>query len=429
MRTASASPDDDLAVYTGRLKRDLLELATIGQDPKSRGIYRIGFSEQDMLARTWLRERIEKAGGQASLDGAGNVIGRFAGKEDLAPVLVGSHIDTAPAGGMFDGTLGVLAGLESMRALADAGQTLRRPVELVAFADEEGRFGGMFGAQALCGQITADWVHNAHDVDGMRLVDAMKVHGLDPMAALEAARQPKDVHAFLELHIEQGPVLEQERATIGLVEGIAGIFKWVVHLVGKAAHAGTSPMHMRSDAFMGLVDFAHEISRIIDEDGTEHSRLTVGKVELVPGNPHTIPGEVIFSLVGRDMDPQVMNELANSCRKVLSSIARRHNLNFDFEQLSWLEPQACDDGLLGIFEAQADALGLSHRRMPSGAGHDTQFMAGLTRAAMIFVPSVGGISHAPDEWTHWSDVENGANVLLRTLAVVANEPDDGSDDT
>lgn len=411
---------DDLAIDTRRLKRDVLELATIGQHPESRGIYRLGFSDEDTRARQWLCERIAQAGGRASLDGAGNVVGRFDGTHELAPVLVGSHIDSVPAGGMFDGTLGVLAGLESMRALHECGRRLRRPVELIAFADEEGRFGGMFGVQALCGQITADWVHKAHDVDGLRLVDAMKSQGLDPMAALEAVRRPEDVHAFLEMHIEQGPVLEQHRTTIGLVEGIAGVFKWVVRLVGRAAHAGTSPMAMRSDAFMGLADFAHEISRIVDEDGTEHSRLTVGKVELLPGNPHTIPGEVIFSLVGRDIKSQAMHELANSCRKVLSSIARRHQLNFDFEQLSWLEPQACDAGLLDIFEAQADALGLSHIRMPSGAGHDTQFMASFTRAAMIFVPSVGGISHAPDEWTHWSDVESGANVLLRTLVVVAD---------
>ncbi|MCH9683705.1 MAG: Zn-dependent hydrolase [Deltaproteobacteria bacterium] len=404
-----------------RLKRDILELAKIGQDPATRGVTRLGFSDADMQARSWLMTRIADAGGSAGLDGAGNVVGRFAGAADLPPVLVGSHIDSVPAGGMFDGTLGVLAGVEAMRTLGDLNRTLHRPVEVIAFADEEGRFGGMFGAQAVCGQLTADWIHNAHDVDGIRLADAMQAQGLDPMAALDAARRPDDIHAYLELHIEQGPVLEQERKNIGLVDGIAGVFKWIVRLVGKAAHAGTSPMHMRSDAFMGLADFAHEISRIIEEDGSAHSRLTVGKVELLPGNPHTIPGEVIFSLVGRDMSPQVMSDLADSCRKVLSAIARRHHLKFEFEQLSWLEPQGCDAGLLQVFEDHADRLGLSHLHMPSGAGHDTQFMACLTRAALIFVPSVGGTSHAPDEWTHWVDAENGANVLLRTLAAVADE--------
>jgi N-carbamoyl-L-amino-acid hydrolase len=411
----------ELRVDAERLKSDLLELADIGREPNSRGIRRLGFSDEDMRARAWLRERIEAAGGRAWLDGAGNVVGRFEGTEDLPPVLTGSHIDSVPAGGMFDGTLGVLAGLESMRALAARGYKTRRPIELIAFADEEGRFGGMFGAQALCGQITAEWVLKAHDVDGYGLSEAMRSQGLDPMAALEAARRHEDVHAFLELHIEQGPVLEAKHCRIGLVSGIAGVFKWMVRLVGKAAHAGTSPMNQRSDAFMGLADFAHELSRIIDEDGSEHSRLTVGKVELKPGNPHTIPGEVEFSLVGRDIESAVMANIADSCRKVLSTIARKHNLQFHFEQLSWLEPQKCDANLLEVFRTHADALGLSHMTMPSGAGHDTQFMTTLTRAAMIFVPSVAGISHAPDEWTHWVDVENGANVLLRAIAQVADE--------
>jgi len=409
----------DLRIDLHRLRHDLIELSKIGSRSDTNGIYRLGFSEEDMQARAWLRGRIEDAGGVAEIDGAGNVVGRFAGREELAPVITGSHIDTVPAGGMFDGTLGVVAGLEAVRTMRDLGYTPRRPLELIAFADEEGRFGGMLGAQAIAGQTNVEWILNAHDVDGVSLESTMRAQGMDPMSVLEVARRPEHVHAFLELHIEQGPVLERERKTIGIVEGIAGVFKWVVHLVGKAAHAGTSPMKMRSDAFMGLADFAHEISRIIDEDGSEHSRLTVGKVELLPGNPHTIPGEVIFSLVGRDLDPEIMENLADSCRKVLSAIARRHNLKFDFEQLSWLEPQPCDLGLAELFEIEAKAIGAECMRMPSGAGHDTQFMATLTRAAMIFVPSVNGISHAPDEWTHWSDVEIGANVLLRTLARVA----------
>jgi N-carbamoyl-L-amino-acid hydrolase len=178
-------------------------------------------------------------------------------------------------------------------------------------------------------------------------------------------------------------------------------------------------MNMRSDAFMGLADFAHEIPRIIDEDGTDRSRLTVGKVELKPGSPHTIPGEALFTLVGRDSDEDVMHELCNSCRKSLSAIARRHKLKFEYEQISWLAPMKCDLEVVEMLEREASVLEYSFLRMPSGAGHDTQFLSEITRAGLVFVPSVGGVSHSPDEWTHWSDIECGANLLLNAAIALA----------
>lgn len=399
-----------------RLKGDLLALGQIGRSPDDRGLYRMAFTDADMEARRWLLARYAAAGAEGRLDGAANVVGRWPGSDPDAPAIVlGSHIDSVPAGGMFDGALGVLAAVEAMRALSDAGRTLRHPVEVVAFSDEEGRFGGMFGVQAYTGRLTLDDVETMVDPDGLTLVEAMDRQGLNARAALEAARRPEEVAAFLELHIEQGPVLEAKGTQIGVVVGISGIFKWKVQLLGKADHAGTAPMDMRSDAFMGLADFAHEIPRIIDEDGTERSRLTVGKVDLFPGHPHTVPGQAVFTLVGRDTDPAVLEELATACRKALSAIARRRGLHFDFEQMSWLTPRPCDESILTHFRESAAALHLSQMDMPSGAGHDTQFMTELTRAGMIFVPSVKGVSHAPDEWTAWDDVGHGANVLLHAL--------------
>lgn len=414
-KTQRKKSNTDLHIQLDRLQDDLYEIAKIGYNPDDKGIYRQAYSDADMEARQWLLDRIEAAGGKGYLDAAGNVIGRWFDDLSGPSVVVGSHTDSVPAGGMFDGVLGVLAGLESIRCLKEANIKPKRPIELVSFADEEGYFGGMFGVQAYCGQVTLQWIQSAHTAGGLKLTDAMERQGLDPKKVLDIARNPQSIHAFLELHIEQGPMLETDNIEIGVVEGISGVFKWVVTLKGKANHAGTAPMHMRSDAFMGLVDFAHEIPRIISEDGTDKSRLTVGKVELKPGNPHTIPGEVEFSLVGRDIDNSVMLELGRSCRKVLSSIARRHNLHFDFEELSWLTPSACDKGIVKTFCDKADKLGLSNVVMPSGAGHDTQFMAEVAPAGMIFVPSVGGISHAPDEWTNWRDVENGANVLVNAI--------------
>nr|WP_204101096.1 Zn-dependent hydrolase [Saliniradius amylolyticus] len=403
-----------MAIDIGRLQNDLLELSHIGYDPETKGIFRPGFSPADMESRRWLIDKFEKEGFHARMDGAGNVIG-CNHKDPKGPVLgIGSHIDSVPAGGMFDGTLGVMAGLEIMRVIRDNKLDCPMPLEVYAFAEEEGRFGGMLGAQAIAGDLTPEWLENAHDPSGVYLKDAMAECGLNAFDALDAHVKPEHFRAFLELHIEQGPVLERIKKPIGVVEGISGVYKWIVKLIGKANHAGTAPMDMRSDAFMGLADFAHEIPRIIDEEGTDKTRLTVGKVDLKPGYAHTVPGEADFTLVGRDTDPQVMRNVADACRRVLSSIARRHNLMFEFEQLSWLEPQPMAKAAIDAFRRHAKALGLDYEVMPSGAGHDAQFMARITETGMIFVPSLGGISHAPDEWTHWRDIEDGTNLLLHT---------------
>ncbi|GAB3028191.1 Zn-dependent hydrolase [Bowmanella dokdonensis] len=412
----SQSPRIDLS----RLQNDLIELSHIGYDPETKGICRLGFTEADMQARQWLIDKFNKEGFHGRLDSAGNVIGSTS-KEGKGPVVaMGSHIDTVPAGGMFDGTLGVLAGLECMRVVRDAGLKCEFPLEVYAFAEEEGRFGGMMGVQAITGELTPQWLETAHDASHVYLKDEMERAGLNAIEALNAHIDPKHFRAFLELHIEQGPVLERIKKPIGVVEAISGVYKWLVRLIGKANHAGTAPMDMRSDAFMGLADFAHEIPRIIAEEGSDKSRLTVGRVELKPGYAHTVPGEAEFTLVGRDTDPQTMRNLADACRRVLSSIARKHNLMFEFEQMSWLEPQAMADEVIQAFCRQAQEMGLDYEVMPSGAGHDAQYMAKITPTGMIFVPSVGGISHAPDEWTHWQDIELGTNLLLNTALEYAN---------
>ena len=352
------------------------------------------------------------------MDGAGNVCGRY-GPDDRPCIMMASHLDSVPAGGIFDGTLGVIAGLEVIRVIQENNITLKHPLEVIGTSEEEGRFGGMLGAQALTGALTLDWLTGATDPGGETIMDAMAKYGLDYHEALHARRHPDSIKAFIELHIEQGPVLEASGESIGVVEGISGVFKWLVRLIGKADHAGTAPMNMRSDAFMGVADFAHEIPRIIDEDGTDKSRLTIGRVELKPGYAHTIPGESEFTLVGRDMSPDTMNELANSCRKALSAIARRHNLMFEYDEMSWLDPKACDAGIIDLLSRQSEKLSLPYKLMPSGAGHDAQFFTDITPTGMIFIPSVGGISHAPDEWSHWDDVEKGCNVLLNAVLELA----------
>ncbi|HMB74517.1 MAG TPA: Zn-dependent hydrolase, partial [Gammaproteobacteria bacterium] len=287
-----------MTVDIERIKTTLLELAKFGFNEHDKGVYRLGFSEVDWEARRWLMNLLDSEGFDPRMDGAGNVYGCY-GPPGKPTVTIGSHLDSVPAGGIFDGALGVVAGLEVLRVCAAERLTLESPIEVLATSEEEGRFGGMLGAQAIAGVLTPEFLLNAHDADGNKLADAMRARGLEPIQAMDARRTKDTMRAFIELHVEQGPVLDKLGKTIGVVDSIAGVFKWIIHLKGKADHAGTAPMDMRSDAFMGMADFAHEIPRIIAENGTERSRLTVGKVELKPGSPHTIPGEAIFTLVGR----------------------------------------------------------------------------------------------------------------------------------
>jgi len=401
-----------------RLKANLLELSKIGFNEQDRGVYRPGFSDADMASRSWLLKKAREQGFEHFMDGAGNVFFGL-GKLDKPAVLMGSHIDTVPAGGIFDGALGVMSAFEVLQTLQENNIELEAPVWGVGTAEEEGRFGGMLGSQAITGCLNPDWLLSAHDADNVYLKDAMADHGLNAMDALDAKWQPEQLKAFFELHVEQGPVLFQKDLQIGVVDGISGVFKWIVHLKGKADHAGTAPMDMRSDAFMGLADFAHEIERIIAENGTDKTRITVGKVELKPGHPHTVPGEAIFTIVGRDMSEDVMKDLATACRKALSAIARKHRLMFEYEQVSWLEPKHCSEKLTKLIEAQVKGRDFTYLRMPSGAGHDAQFFTDITDAGLIFIPSVNGVSHAPDEWSHWHDVTAGGNILLDSVLAVA----------
>jgi N-carbamoyl-L-amino-acid hydrolase len=248
----------------------------------------------------------------------------------------------------------------------------------------------------------------------------MRRHGYDPVAALDAARDPEAIASYLELHIEQGPVLDRLQKSVGIVDEITGLFTWSVCLRGEANHAGTTPMDMRNDAFMGLADFAHEVPRILAENGSDRSRATIGKAQILPGAANTVPGLVEFSLDVRDTSEAILDDLASAFRKALSAIARRRNLMFEFEQMSYLRPVACHPRIVNRLMDHARKLGLEYQRMPSGAAHDAQIMGSRVPVGMIFVPSKNGQSHSPAEWTAWSDIEAGANLMLQTVLELAD---------
>ncbi|WP_407699766.1 Zn-dependent hydrolase [Stieleria sedimenti] len=408
-----------MSVNLERIKNDIHELAEIGRCRDDRGIYRMAFTDADMEGKRWLKDRIEQAGFEPRTDGAVNVSAELSGSTDEPRILVGSHIDTVPCAGALDGTLGVIVALECLRCLHEQGVVPERTIELIAFSDEEGRFGGMFGSQAVCGQLNPDVLATLSDLDGVLLGDELRRHGFDPRGALDAARDPETIASYLELHIEQGPVLDRGQKSVGIVDEITGLFTWSVCLKGEANHAGTTPMEMRHDAFMGLADFASAIPRILDENGSARSRATIGKAQILPGAANTVPGIVEFSLDVRDTSPEILADLGNAFRKALSAIARRRNLMFEFQQKSYLPPVAADPGIVKRLLRQAEQLELTHLQMHSGAAHDAQIMGSMVPVGMIFVPSKNGQSHSPAEWTAWTDIEAGANLMLYSLMDLA----------
>jgi N-carbamoyl-L-amino-acid hydrolase len=295
-----------------------------------------------------------------------------------------------------------------------AGIAPVRPVEVVCTADEEGRFGGMFGSQAICGEVGPDWIEAAVDDTGVRLADAMRAQGFDPAGV--AARDPREIAVFLELHVEQGPVLEKAGIPAGIVSAVSGVFNWTVTLSGEANHSGTTPMELRRDAFRGLADFGAAIPSILAQAGGPDTRLTVGKLELSPNFPHSIAGKAVFSIIGRDIEEARMKALAEACRGEIARAAGAHGLGVTIAQQSWLPPAPLDPGVVQRLADIAKSSGVPAQIMPSGAGHDAQTFSRHCPAGLIFVPSIGGISHSPNEDTEWSDVEQGANLLARAIA-------------
>jgi len=409
----------ELQVNAQRLREDIDALAQIGRQ-EDHGIYRMSFSPGDMAGREWLRRRIADSGLTLHQDGAANISARLNWDDKSPAVMAGSHIDTVPGAGHLDGALGVVCALEALRVLQEEGVALRRPLEAIAFTDEEGRFGGLFGSQAVAGLVTPEYLHNACDLDGVTLVDAMVQQGLDARDALHAQRAPGSIHAYVELHIEQGPVLDRKGVSIGVVDAITGLFKWEITLSGAANHAGTTPMDMRADAFQGLAEFAGQIDRVLEEYGGPRSTATIGRVELKPGAANVVPGQAIFSLDVRDADDATLKVLAEAFRRALSAIARRRGLMFEFAVLSEITPVRSAAQVVHTIDQAVEASGLSATHLTSGAAHDAQIIAGIAPAGMIFVPSKEGRSHSAAEWTAWADIEAGANILLNTLRRLAS---------
>jgi N-carbamoyl-L-amino-acid hydrolase len=412
---ATAAAADSLPqADVGRLERRIQELGRSGANPEG-GVSRVAFSEADIAGRAYVKSLMQDAGLEVRVDAAGNIIGRRAGTDPELPVIMtGSHIDSVPKGGNYDGDVGVLGAIEVAELLRGAGIATQHPLEFVVFTDEEG---GTAGSQAMAGRLGAaalDIVSHS----GLTIRDGIRAVGGDPARLAESRRAPGSVAAFVELHIEQGAILDESDVDIGVVEGIVGIRWWDVTVEGVANHAGTTPMNRRRDALVTAAEFALAVNRIASTTpGTQVA--TVGRIQAEPGAPNVIPGRVTLSLEIRDLAAEKMESVFRAIETEGNRIgaARGTSLRFAEVELA-LEPAPTDERLRKLIESAAESLELSHRRMPSGAGHDAQEMAHVAPIAMIFVPSKGGISHAPQEFTAPPDIANGANVLLRTLLAI-----------
>ena len=405
-----------LRVDRKRINDRLSALSEFGKNPQG-GVSRVAYSEADRQGREYAIGLMRAAGLEVSVDAAGNILGRRAGSDPKLPsLLIGSHIDSVPEGGNYDGNVGSMGAIEVAQVLSDNKVMTRHPLEVIIFQNEEG---GLIGSRAIDGELTEkelDLVSRS----GKTIREGIKFIGGDPAKLSSARRKRGDIAAYLELHIEQGGILDTEKINIGIVEGIVGINWWDVTIEGFANHAGTTPMNQRHDALLAAAKFIQAVNRIVTAvPGRQVG--TVGRIQSLPGAPNVIPGKVVLSLELRDLDAGKIAQLYQKIFAEAQQIAESSGTKFDFKEINVNIPAPTDERIRRFIAESAGALGLSTKTMPSGAGHDAQDMARLGPVGMIFIPSVGGISHSPREFSRPEDIENGANVLLQALLKLDRE--------
>lgn len=397
----------ELRINADRLASRIERLAGIGPT-------RLAFTEEDRRARALVMTMMREAGLAVRIDAAGNILGRRDGRRAAPPILFGSHIDTVPNGGRFDGVLGCLAGIECVQTLNEAGARTEHPLEVVVFANEEGQnFTGLSGSRAMAGLLDEAELSKV-DRSGRTFAQAIESLGGQPERIAEAARKPGEILAYIELHVEQGGVLESMRVPIGIVSGIVGILYSSVRMIGRANHSGTTPMRLRRDALIAASHFVIEVDATV-RSGEFCAVGTVGRLEVLPNSRNVIPGEVRMILELRDLDPDKIARTYDHLRLKAAEISNASGVSLEFARQEAMQPATADPAIMEAIKSAAAALGLPYHVMPSGAGHDAQMIARIAPMGMIFVPSSGGISHSSDEFTSIEDCANGANVLLQTI--------------
>ena len=395
-----------------RIKKDIDAMAEFTATP-GMGMTRFSFSEEDRKTREYIKKRMNEAGLEVYEDGAGNLFGRRTGRRTDGPaIMLGSHFDSVKNGGNYDGPAGVVMGLEIARVLQEN--------EFAALVEEEGaRFGGgLYGSRAMTGQINRKDLDTFRDRDGISLAEAMSNAGFDPDRIQEAVRPAGSLKAFIEMHIEQGPILESEGMDLGFVQTIVGITQQEVQILGRADHAGTTPMDMRKNALVAAakaVLFLDEAARAAG-DGTVG---TVGKMEVSPGGTNIVPGRVLFTVDIRSPESEKIRALLAAFENFLKKIEQEQGVEISLTDRLKVNPVKMSGEILSLFFTEAEKRGYSNKKMLSGAGHDAMIMASLTETGLLFVPSKGGRSHCPEEWTDCAKIKKGVDVVLGVVLTLA----------
>lgn len=410
----SAEVAGTAAVNSARIEQRILELAKFGRDANGHG-YRVAYTQGDIEGRAWFMNLMKQAGLDPTIDAGGNIIGKRKGRNPaLKPIAFGSHIDMVPDGGNYDGTLGSIGALEVIEILNENKITTEHPLEVIIFGNEEG---GTIGSRAMTSGLTKEGLLQKSQ-SGLTMAQGITAIGGRPDDIAGTVRKKGDIKAFLELHIEQGGILEKEKIQIGVVEGIVGIVRWDVTVEGFANHAGATPMNMRQDALLAASKFIVAANEVINSvPGSQVG--TVGKLAVQPGAYNVIPGKVILGLEIRDLSAEKIERLFSEIEKRAAAIASASGTKITFaRQANESMPALTDKSLQQIIDKTAKYLGFTTKFMQSGAGHDSQHMADIAPVAMIFIPSIGGISHSPKEFSTTADMTNGVNVLLNTIMAV-----------
>ncbi len=408
------APTNALKINQQRIQNRLLELSKFGKLPNG-GIGRVAYSKADQEGRAYFIGLMKNAKLDVTIDFAGNIIGRRKGKNPaLKPICFGSHIDSVPNGGNYDGPVGSISGLELVETLNENNIITEHPLELIIFANEEG---GTVGSGAIIGKITPAALKSVSQ-SGLTIADGIRAIGGNPDSLSKVVRKKGDVTAFIELHIEQGGILMAENLQIGVVEGIVGIEHWDATIEGAANHAGTTPMNARRDALLAAAKLIVALNEVVtSHEGRQVG--TVGKLSVEPGAYNVVPGKVVLGVEIRDLSEAKIQMLFHELEARAAAIAKASETTITFVQSSvGVTPALTAKPIQDKIISAAKSLGFSYRYMQSGAGHDSQEMAQIAPVGMIFIPSVGGISHSPKEFSKGVDIGNGANVLLQTLLAI-----------